>query len=78
MRLSELQIKDVINVFDGKKVGNIIDAKINSSDGKMMKLIVEPNKMFRRFSLNKDELEIVWDQIVKIGDDVILVNIEFK
>ncbi len=77
MRLSELQVKDVINVFDGKKVGNIIDAKIDGNDGKMMKLIVEPNKMFRRFFSSKDELEIVWDQIVKIGDDVILVNIEF-
>ena len=78
MRLSELQIKDVINVYDGKRVGNIIDVKINGNDGKMTKLIVEPNKMFRRFFSNKDELEIVWDQIVKIGDDVILVNIEFK
>ena len=77
MRLSELQVKDVINVFDGKKVGNIIDAKIDGNDGKMMKLIVEPNKMFRRFFSSKDELEIVWDQIVKIGDEVILVNIEF-
>ena len=77
MRLSELQVKDVINVFDGKKVGNIIDAQIDGNDGKMMKLIVEPNKMFWRFFSSKDELEIVWDQIVKIGDDVILVNIEF-
>ncbi len=77
MRLSELQIKDVINVYDGKKVGNIIDAKIDGNDGKMMKLIVEPNRMFRKFFSSKDELEIIWDQIVKIGDDVILVNIEF-
>ena len=43
----------------------------------MMKLIVEPNRMFRKFFSSKDELEIIWDQIVKIGDDVILVNIEF-
>lgn len=77
MRLSELQVKDVINVYDGKKIGNIIDAKIDGNDGKMMRLIVEPNKVFRRFFASKDELEIVWDQIVKIGDDVILVNIEF-
>ena len=78
MRLSELQVKDVINVFDGKKVGNIIDAKIDGNDGKMMKLIVEPNKMFRRFFSSKDELEIVWDQIVKIGDDIILVDTRNK
>ena len=76
MRLSELQMKDVINVFDGKKVGNIIDAKIDGNDGKMMRLIVEPNKVFKRFFSSGNELEIVWEQIVKIGDDVILVNIE--
>ena len=40
MRLSDLQNKDVVNLVDGKKVGNIIDVAINS-DGKMDELIVE-------------------------------------
>ena len=54
MRLSDLQNKDVINLIDGKKVGNIIDVSIDS-EGKMAELIVEKSKffvsMFSNFSL---------------------------
>ena len=31
MRLSELQDKDVVNIHDGKKIGNIIDINIDSN-----------------------------------------------
>lgn len=76
MRLSDLQHKDVINVKDGKKIGNIIDINIEL-DGKMQGLIVEKSKFFVSMFSNKDEIEIKWSQIEKIGEDVILVNIIF-
>lgn len=75
MRLSELQNKDVINIIDGKKVGNIIDIEIESS-GKMTSLIVEKSKFFVSMFSNKNELAIKWEQIEKIGEDVILVTIK--
>ena len=73
MRLSELQHKDIINVEDGKKVGNIIDVKINDK-GQMEGLIVERSKFFISFFTNNNEVEIKWEQIEKIGEDVILVK----
>ena len=76
MRLSELQNKDVINIIDGKKVGNIIDIDVESN-GKMNSLIVEKSKFFVSMFSNKNELEIKWDQIEKIGEDVILITINF-
>lgn len=76
MRLSDLQHKDVINMKDGKKIGNIIDINIEL-DGKMQGLIVEKSKFFVSMFSNKDEIEIKWSQIEKIGEDVILVNIIF-
>lgn len=74
MRLSDLQNKDVINLVDGKKVGNIIDVAIDS-EGKMLELIVEKSKFFVSMFSNKNEIEIKWSQIEKIGEDVILVKI---
>lgn len=74
MRLSELQNKDVINITDGKKVGNIIDIAIENN-GRMTSLIVEKSKFFVSMFSNKNELEIKWEQIEKIGEDVILVTI---
>ena len=74
MRLSDLQHKDVVNVLDGKKIGNIIDININL-DGNMNSLIVEKSKFFISMFSTKDEIEIKWEQIEKIGEDVILVKI---
>ena len=63
MRLSDLQNKDVINVVDGKKIGNIIDIVIES-DGRMDGLIVE-NQIFISLFTNRSEIEIKWNQIEK-------------
>ena len=74
MRLSELQNKDVVNIKDGSKIGNIIDVEINT-EGKMSNLIVEKSKFFLSRFTNKGEILIKWNQIEKIGEDVILVSI---
>lgn len=74
MRLSDLQHKDVVNVMDGSKIGNIIDIKIDSK-GNMEGLIVEKSKFIVSMFTSKNEIEIKWEQIEKIGEDVILVNV---
>ncbi len=75
MRLSDLQSKDIINVNDGKKIGSIIDVSV-FLDGKIDCLIVEKGKFFSKLS-GHDEFEIKWSQVSKIGEDVILVNLDF-
>lgn len=74
MRLSDLQSKDVINITDGKKIGNIIDVKLENN-GIMQSIIIEKSKFFVSMFTNKDEIEITWEQIQKIGEDVILVKL---
>lgn len=74
MRLSDLQSKDVINVQNGKCIGNIIDVSIDS-DGKAIVLLVEKYRFFMSL-FNSNTVEIKWHQIEKIGKDVILVNIQ--
>ena len=71
--MSELQNKDVINVGDGKKIGNIIDIVINY-DGKMQSMIGEPSRGVSIFT-SREDIEIKWQQIEKIGEDVILVKV---
>lgn len=72
MNLSDLQNKDLINIIDGKKVGSIIDARFNVESGLIEKLMIEPSKSL--FSLKNNVLEIKYSDIVKIGEDVILIN----
>ena len=72
MKLSELQSKDIITT-DGKLIGNIIDVVIEN--GSIKNLIVERSKFILSMFSSKDEVEIKWNQIKTIGDDVILVEI---
>jgi len=74
MNLSDLQNKDIVNIIDGKKIGNIIDARFNINTGVIEKLIIEPTKSL--FSLKNNELEIKFSEIKKIGEDVILIEIK--
>ena len=72
MNLSDLQNKDIINVIDGKKIGNIIDAKFNVNTGVIEKLILSPSKSL--FNLKNSTVEINYSKIKKIGEDVILIE----
>ena len=72
MKLSELQKKDIVNINTGEKIGNIIDVNI-SDDGYITSLIADRTNFRFLFNTN-DEIEITFNQIVKIGEDVILVK----
>lgn len=81
VKISEFQIKDVVNVSDGKKLGNIGDIEINLSTGKIEAVIVTGNGKVLGFFGREEDIVIPWKNIIKIGQDVILVrykNIEEK
>ena len=73
MRLSDLQSKDIVSVIDGKRIGNIIDVSLDEQ-GKMVSLIVSRTRFFHFF--NNNEIEVKWNQISKIGEDVILIDLK--
>lgn len=74
MRLSELQNKNLVNVSNGKNIGNIIDVNIDYQSGNIKSFIIESKESILTF-LNKDnDMEVKWNDIQKIGEDVILVN----
>ena len=57
-------------------MGNIIDLSIDDN-GKTTGLIVEKHKFIVSYFSNKREMIVKWEQIEKIGEDVILVNIKY-
>ncbi|MBX6395144.1 MAG: YlmC/YmxH family sporulation protein [Alicyclobacillaceae bacterium] len=74
MKASDFQAKDVVNILDGARLGTVGDLEIDLDHG-MVKAIVVPGTA-RLFGLWRggQEYVIPWDQIVKIGTDVILVE----
>lgn len=73
MHLSELQSKQIVNIKDGKNVGKIVDAIIDGN-GNTLSFVVQRGKLFMNV-IGKSDIEIKWSQIKKIGEDVILVDI---
>ncbi|MBQ6404753.1 MAG: YlmC/YmxH family sporulation protein [Bacilli bacterium] len=72
MRISDLQMKKIINISSGKSIGNIVDVNV-LEDGRIESFVIDSSKAF--FSFNKDSENIVlWNDIDKIGEDVILVR----
>ena len=71
-----MQNKTVINLVDGKNIGNIIDLSIDEK-GNTIGLIVEKHKFLISYFTSGKEFSISWDQIEKIGEDVILVRVVY-
>lgn len=75
MRLSDLQRKDIIDVNSGKRIGRIIDVEINEENGNMISLIIEKSKYLKSVFANEVETKIRYEQIKKMGEDVILIDL---
>jgi YlmC/YmxH family sporulation protein len=74
VKISEFQIKDVVNVSDGKRLGNIGDIEINLSTGKIEAVVISGSGRVLGFFGKENEVVIPWKNIIKIGQDVILVR----
>ncbi|RDE28045.1 YlmC/YmxH family sporulation protein [Parageobacillus thermoglucosidasius] len=75
VRISEFQTKDVVNVANGKKLGNIGDIDIDLETGQIQSLIIlGTGKVLGLFG-REEETVIPWQNIVKVGADVILVRL---
>lgn len=73
IRISEFQLKDIVNTVDGKKLGSIGDIDINLHTGKIESISVSTGKMMSFFNKVED-IQIPWQKIKMIGEDVILVE----
>lgn len=74
MNLSDLQTKEVIDISTGRRIGSIVDVII-STNGVISKIVLEESKNGRRFLVpSKEEIYLDWKQLIKIGDDIILID----
>lgn len=74
MKLSDLSTKDIINDEDGARLGKITDVEIDPATGKVINIYVYRSFRFLSFFTNKDIIQIPWNKILKIGNDVIIIQ----
>jgi YlmC/YmxH family sporulation protein len=73
-RISDFQTKEVVNVENGKRLGHIGDLDVNLSSGKIDHLIIPGSGKIMGLFGKEDDIVVPWNNIVRIGADVILVR----
>lgn len=77
MSFSEIRRKDVVNICDGKKMGRPIDLIL--SDNACAEALVVPGRsggLLGFFKPDREGVVIPWSRVRRIGDDVILVEVD--
>jgi YlmC/YmxH family sporulation protein len=75
VKISELQAKDVVSISDGKRLGQIGDLDIDLENGMIRSIIVPGGGRFLGMFGSGQDYVIPWSSIVKIGADVVLVEV---
>lgn len=71
---SDMARRQVINVADGRELGHVCDMIFNSCGG-ILGLVVPGKRSFFKSITAADNMFIPWNHIIKIGTDVILVEL---
>lgn len=72
---TSIRDREVINIKDGRKLGIVSDVEIDFGQGKIISIVIPgPSKLMGLFGRDND-LVIPWNNIKKVGIDVILVDI---
>lgn len=76
MRICELREKEVINICDGEKLGNVCDIEFEEKTGKIIALIIPgPCKILGIIGRDQEYI-IPYECVQRIGADVVLVEVE--
>lgn len=74
VKLSELQMKEIIVIEDGRRLGHIQDLEIDEKSGHIISLVIPERDKKGGFFGKTLETFVKWNQIATIGADVILVR----
>ena len=75
-RTIDLKQKEVINISDGRRIGFVNDVEIDLDSGKIDAIIIPASGRLFGLIGKEDEFVIPWEKIRKIGEDIILVDLD--
>lgn len=74
VKMSDLRMREVVNVHDGRRLGLIKDIDIDLETGRITALILPGASRLMGLFGREEEVVVPWEKIVRIGVDVILVE----
>lgn len=75
MRFSEMSGKEIIDLHEGERLGMMgnADLVIDPVTGRIDRIIIPPKRIFG-FYQSREELNVFWRSIRKIGYDMVIVE----
>ncbi|MGN1318198.1 MAG: YlmC/YmxH family sporulation protein [Lachnospirales bacterium] len=70
--------KEVVNIASGDVIGCVCDILIDTSCGSVKQLVVPRNNKLFSIFCKPDFIHINWCDVVKVGEDLILVSCNIK
>ncbi len=72
---SDLRYKEIIDVHTGLRFGFLCDAEFDDREGQITALITPGKARFFGLFGREDDYVIPWKCIIKIGSDIILIEV---
>ena len=72
----ELRFKEVIDVCSGYRLGCVYDAEFDDAEGRIVALVTPGRCRFFGLLGREEDIVIPWSSIVRIGSDIILIEIK--
>lgn len=78
MRMKELVGKEMVNIFDGMRMGIVgeSDLLVDQESGRIISIILPNRGNMLNFWADRQKLMIPWEAIMKIGREVIVVDLD--
>ncbi|WP_031514446.1 YlmC/YmxH family sporulation protein [Desulfofalx alkaliphila] len=78
MRLSELVGKEIVNIVNGARLGVIgeSDLSLDMETGHIQSIILPRRSNFFNLWVDKQNIMIPWENVRKIGEEVVIVEID--
>lgn len=78
MKLNELVGKEMVNIFDGMRMGTVgeSDMLIDHETGQIISIILPNRGNAFNFWADRQKLVIPWEAVKKIGREVIVVDLD--
>ncbi len=78
MRMAELAGKEIINVYDGARLGVVgeTDMVVDSGNGRIKAVMIPRRAGLINFWADRQYMIIPWESIKKIGREIIIVDLD--
>lgn len=74
--LADFRGKEVINISSGMRMGYVSDIEIDTASGQLVSISVPVQSKYFGLFGREDDIAIPWDSISRVGEDIILVEMQ--